>query len=913
MTSNPQYQVKELPFLSGRTNALIQYLPDAGVSYQYTVQPILKPVNGPMAPEQFNQRDRERLEAAPVFEHDACADFPEYRRNSLRGRRRSHALQLAADYRQKPVYQFKKWFTNRDQGFLEEILDLIRAFCQGLRVSFSDKNIVWYEVNTKILKELKRELTKIRTQTLEIAKDRREDVPEIPDFCVTTRSQYSNWDNAVFARNDWEIIAAAYRCDVEAFILTCITLGYDPSPSVEEEEDEEPEEPAVYEEDQLGPRKVDYSVQGVINQSLGLDFGYTPTKRITPRTNEERMIALFGPPTPAEDFYKNRRPPSPLPDLFAASPTQHSTPTPKPNPELPISQTDSSSVPAISIPSVIPPYRETQTQRVFGGGNSAPEQSYRALTGTERFENMFKPSQYAVTENQPVSTPFSTPGAARAAPSMATSGPRSRVQFSLPASEPQENPYVSSEGAAGFGQPSTPYSPYGGGPPSQGFGSGVSFGPPRGPPPGFPGPPGPPGPGPGGGGPPPGGGYPPGPGRNDSSPNPPNPFMVRGGGPPGGDPPDPPSGGATEPLGKPQNNGVIQAGINKWINNKETHFDTKLKPEIVPIWNGDENTLGRWILQINEIAQRSASVFKGLGDIVPTRFRDSASSWWYSLQDTHRAAVSQNWDTLKNEIRTFWMNPAWADRMQRKALQAKYRESGHSKETPSEYYIRKVELLSLVYNLAPSQIMVEVLDKAPLLWGTVLTPAKYATLAEFQTGIKYHEELLIKFGDQSTDRKPPYHSRTYRVDARPKNSKNPSRYKDKDRDKKFKSSTRTYAVGATNPPKPQHPKDDANISKPKTPADYKARGCIFCGSRMHWDRDCKYNKDKAMRSARTMFVDSCSDEDILAELEYEKCYEDSQTAHCDFVEAESDQESTQEEEQISDHTDTSEESEGSDF
>jgi len=102
-------------------------------------------------------------------------------------------------------------------------------------------------------------------------------------------------------------------------------------------------------------------------------------------------------------------------------------------------------------------------------------------------------------------------------------------------------------------------------------------------------------------------------------------------------------------------------GQNKWVNTRETHFDTKLKPDIIPIWNGDESTLGRWLSQINEISQRSLSVFEGLGDIAPTHFRDRALSWWYSLQETHRAVVSQNWETLKEEIHAYWMNQAWVE------------------------------------------------------------------------------------------------------------------------------------------------------------------------------------------------------------------------------------------------------------
>jgi hypothetical protein len=59
-----------------------------------------------------------------------------------------------------------------------------------------------------------------------------------------------------------------------------------------------------------------------------------------------------------------------------------------------------------------------------------------------------------------------------------------------------------------------------------------------------------------------------------------------------------------------------------------------------------------------------------------------------------------------------------------------------------------------------------------------------------------------------------------------------------------------------------------------------------------------------------MFVDTeCSSDDILAELDYEKCYEDSLSQEIQ----ESDEESSKEEEESSDPSTNADESEESDF
>src|ERR1700748_2757207 len=394
MTGDTKYQIKELPFLSSRTNSLLQYTPEADVQYQYDIQPTLHRVEGPIDPSQFVQSDKEVLPPSSYFEHDACVDLPVYRRNSLRGRRRNHALQLAADYRLKPVFQFRKWFVYRDQAFLEDMLNNIRAFCQGMRVTFTDKSQVWYQVNTNVWSAIKNELFEIRERTLQIAENRKEDIPEMPEFASTNRHSYPHIEQAVFSANDWEILAAAYRCEVEAYILTCIALGYDHAPSYETQSPEDAEE-EVYEEDRKGPHQINSSVLTIINESMGIKESQKENKSQMD-TNAECFTRLFGPVEPAHEYYKRTSgPPSPIePDPFAHQQLPQSTLVSKPVMELPTSQLDIPMDQPASVPSVIPPYRETQTRRVFGGGTSAPEQSYRALTGTERFEQMFKPSQY---------------------------------------------------------------------------------------------------------------------------------------------------------------------------------------------------------------------------------------------------------------------------------------------------------------------------------------------------------------------------------------------------------------------------------------------------------------------------------------------------------------------------------------
>ena len=883
MTGDYQFHLENYLEENHSQLKLVSYEPHSTFPHEYSCQfSNLKDVDGPVDPDDFLGLSK-MVDFTSEDYFDACATMDAYRITSQRGKRRQHAYQLAANYRGQPVYHFDNWLDVSEQDHLRDLLDLLHAFSHGVRVTFKEDNQAWYQLDSDILDMVDGKLKSIHARTNQVSHVSTLDIPKVPEFGYSMHHPYPK-RNALLSPNDWEILAAAFVRDAETFVQTCIILGFDfHEPEEETQELEEEEEPFV-------PPPDSESVRALRAEAARRRKAREAGRQGSQASSKENTIPAEISEELHEELTEFIKPSSPIPSEVQTrlpEPIQ-----PEQRPHIPDRGLFAPVEP--ELPNIVPTYRELQVQRVYGAQRAG--EATNTGPGTERFNELFRPSRF--TQAAETSAVYSSPGVARAAPSVPLSERNSRVQFSL--SDYANNSQSISGGAVRIGQAQDSYYPmeshlgYSGRRESKApsHGEPSDKGPPRRPPlrpsngeppegeptrrPGFPGggPPGPPPGSPDGGEPPPG--PPRGPPRLPGPPGPPSRGPPRGAPPgdPGGNPPDPAAGGAVVPQGRP--NGIIQVGLNKWVNTRETHFDTKLKPEAVPIWNGDENTLGRWLSQLNEIAQRSLSIFEGLGDIAPTRFRDKALSWWYSLQETHRAIVSQNWETLKEEIRAYWMNQAWVERTQRKALRMRYREPGNSQESPSDYYIRKVEILSLVYNFTPSQVMAEVLQKAPRLWSTVLNPRNYATLAEFQTAIKYHEDLLIEFGERYERAIKPAQSGskayTYKVDSKPQ-KKTPYR---SSKDKKFRpKQSQNYSIGSTNTPRPSHPKDDSNVSKPKTPADYNARGCIFCGSIMHWDRDCKYNKDKSSRIARAMFVDTdCSQEDILAEFEYEKCYED---------------------------------------
>ncbi|KAJ3501012.1 hypothetical protein NLJ89_g9533 [Agrocybe chaxingu] len=102
-----------------------------------------------------------------------------------------------------------------------------------------------------------------------------------------------------------------------------------------------------------------------------------------------------------------------------------------------------------------------------------------------------------------------------------------------------------------------------------------------------------------------------------------------------------------------------QAPLQLVISNssKEPQFDFKLKFESVPKWDGNTDTLPRWIIKVTNLALMSDTVYEQLGRVVPRRLEGAAEVWYWSLPVDYRDEIEENWDTLKDAITEYYLNP----------------------------------------------------------------------------------------------------------------------------------------------------------------------------------------------------------------------------------------------------------------
>jgi hypothetical protein len=279
-----------------------------------------------------------------------------------------------------------------------------------------------------------------------------------------------------------------------------------------------------------------------------------------------------------------------------------------------------------------------------------------------------------------------------------------------------------------------------------------------------------------------------------------------------------------------------------------------LKDADVPKWDGDPDKLLRWIQRCNLIAEDGPKAWRQLGKVVPRSFTGTAQDWYFSLPMDYQQEIRQNWTTMRQALADFFLSSKWLDKTRTKALRASYRQAGYGREKPSEYFIRKRELLNSVYSFEDSSVMSEVMNGAPRSWCTVLDTQKYDSIVQFHAAVIFHEDTLMDLPMN----KPENHTREDHVEQR-KSFQRPD------------TSARANLVGATptmEPPK--FPKDDSIVSKKGTPESKGARPCRHCGSGKHWDNECKHSF-RGNKFARTNLART-SEEDERAQEEYDELY-----------------------------------------
>ena len=93
------------------------------------------------------------------------------------------------------------------------------------------------------------------------------------------------------------------------------------------------------------------------------------------------------------------------------------------------------------------------------------------------------------------------------------------------------------------------------------------------------------------------------------------------------------------------------------------------------------------------------------------------------------------------------MNHHWLEKQKLRANRARLREAGQQRGSPSEYVIRKMELLMLVYSYMDTETIQAIIMEVPRTWASIINPQYQKTLRPC-SATSVSNQSLPNFGAQ---------------------------------------------------------------------------------------------------------------------------------------------------------------------
>jgi hypothetical protein len=99
--------------------------------------------------------------------------------------------------------------------------------------------------------------------------------------------------------------------------------------------------------------------------------------------------------------------------------------------------------------------------------------------------------------------------------------------------------------------------------------------------------------------------------------------------------------------------------------------------------------------------QGDASI-EDLGRVLTFNFSGVAVVWWHDLTQDECNDRTQDWPTLRDSARDSLLAASWTEKQWVKFHAIQYQQVGHERETPAQFFSRKVELQCILMPMYPN-------------------------------------------------------------------------------------------------------------------------------------------------------------------------------------------------------------------
>lgn len=192
-------------------------------------------------------------------------------------------------------------------------------------------------------------------------------------------------------------------------------------------------------------------------------------------------------------------------------------------------------------------------------------------------------------------------------------------------------------------------------------------------------------------------------------------FGGRGGGGGGGD--DGGGGGDGSYWQEPEEGGDYYAQqTTPW--NEDWQLNHKISLSQVPGWDGEGESVINYLNSMTDLCQFGQRVVVQLGQWAPMRWTGKAKEWWdgHTLDD--KAWMRTTWAYLGVAVRNYFCDEKWIVEHTMEFEEMRFRQVGHDKEKPTDYYRRRKRYHSFLY---PEEVdgkvaVARIVRLAPAVW-----------------------------------------------------------------------------------------------------------------------------------------------------------------------------------------------------
>ncbi|KZV65280.1 hypothetical protein PENSPDRAFT_737843 [Peniophora sp. CONT] len=312
----------------------------------------------------------------------------------------------------------------------------------------------------------------------------------------------------------------------------------------------------------------------------------------------------------------------------------------------------------------------------------------------------------------------------------------------------------------------------------------------------------------------------------------------------------------------------------------------------VPKWDGHEDTFVDYFQAVQDFTKIHPHLADELAEKLPENFvpGSEAARWWSVLaSDEVRERARQNLEGFFEEIRTQHLPSDWESTQQDQYELMRFRESGHTTETPTEFLTRRMIRARMLFNVEGDerrQIQL-LLRGTPSEWQPILRPQTMLSVDQLVYEVRNNHGALIAARSARTAVNPDRQRRQYYFNRHTVNEaeadledipeqdeddemgpgptaghseeeylpfegnladikiypvETQEAYLAVDRERR----QRRPPVGGYPFPKDDHVKTQRS-SFPPSP-------CRWCGSAMHWDAECQHHTEGSSRENQKKLV-----------------------------------------------------------